>query len=578
MQIEKYKLEGLNNNERRPLIKNVVMNNGKAGFWIRFASIWIDLFIIGAAIKLVAVVLNRIGTYVPLELTVGLCFMVYSSILVGWRGRTIGKTLCGLCVRSSRDIPIGYLRALLRETVCKAVSAIFLFLGFTWVVFSRKKRAWHDYIARTMVVQDTGAIKRARLVLTLVLAINAVFFGSKVFTTIWRYNDAMRMAVGRNVITTYSQRNPSSLIEVSSLEQSDQTTFAKWLDENSKDPVDYVVEVAQKHQITIFGEVHHMQDDLQFLNRIIPHLYHRAGITCIAMEACASEDNADLAKLVTAEQFDPELALRIARNQGWKAWGGKEYWDVFETVWRLNKSLPKSKMKMRVVGIDFNWDGPSFGLTTTGDDRVGGPWWEKLRLFRLLNDLPLLLKRDEIMARNVEKEIIEKGERGIVWVGLNHDYINYRQARVINGKVISEWSRMGFMLHHKYGDQVFHIRLHTSYNSPMIAKLIEKIATERENVPVGFDVVGSPFALLRNSDSGYFRFRPGVCFSDVASGYVFLKPENKLKRCEWLSGYISREMFVKNKPFYEAKCGRKLRNAKEANKFIASKYGLHLAN
>ena len=85
-------------------------------------------------------------------------------------------------------------------------------------------------------------------------------------------------------------------------------------------------------------------------------------------------------------------------------------------------------------------------------------------------------------------------------------------------------------------------------------------------------------SLLRNSDSGYFRFRPGVCFSDVASGYVFLKPENKLKRCEWLSGYISREMFVKNKPFYEAECGRKLRNAKEANKFIASKYGLHLAN
>jgi hypothetical protein len=245
-------------------------------------------------------------------------------------------------------------------------------------------------------------------------------------------------------------------------------------------------------------------------------------------------------------------------------------------VWQLNKSLPEGKEKMRVIGIDFKWDGPSFGITGSSQECAGGPLWEKLRFIRMLDDFPLLLKRDEVMARNVEKEIIEKGKRGIVWVGLNHDYINYRQARIINEKVFSEWSRMGFMLHQKYGNQVFHIRLHTSYNSPMIAKLIERAVAERENTPVGFDVVGSPFALLRNSDSGYFRFRPGVCFSDVASGYVYLKPVNKLKRCEWLSGYISRDMFVKNKPFYEGECGHKLNNAKEANKGIASKYRLQL--
>lgn len=559
-------------------MENAVISSRKAGFWVRVAAIWIDLWIVWMAVKLAISIFNYAGFYVPFELTFCLSFVVYSIVLIGWRGYTVGKLMCGLVVRSSKDRPIGYLRALLRETICKFSSAIFLLLGFIWVGFSRKKHGWHDHIARTAVKQDTGAIKRGRLVLAVVLAINTVFLGSKVFITVSRYNDAMRMAVKPNVTTTYSQRDPSSLVEVGSLEQADHAAFVNWLDENGKDPVDYVVEKAGKHKIIIFGEVHHIQDNLLFLNRIIPELYHRANVTSVAMEACIAEDNAKLAKLVTSEEFDSELAMQIARNQGWKAWGDKEYWDVFETVWRLNKSLPEGRKKMRVVGIDSKWDGPSFGLMGLGDDCAGGPLWEKLRVFRLLDDLVLLIKRDEIMARNVEKEIIEKGERGIIWVGLNHDYINYRQPRVIGGKVISEWGRMGFMLHHKYGDQVFHIRLHNSFNSPDIAKLIEKAVAKRQDVPVGFDVVGSPFGLLRSSSSPYFRFQPGVCFSDVASGYVYLKPVEKLKRCQWLDGYISREMFVRNKPFYEAECGRKLANAEEANRFIASRYGLQLVN
>lgn len=555
-------------------MKETQNNYRKAGFWVRFAAALVDLFIVWVAVRIAVSLFSYLDVYVPLEITVVLSLLAYSVILIGWSGCTIGKRLCGLTVQSSKSKPIGYVRAFLREVIGKFLSAVFLFLGFIWIGFSRKKRGWHDYLVRTDVRQDNASIKCGRVILWLVLAISAAYFGTNASVTFLRYKDAMTMAVGPNVVTTYSQRDPSSLVEVSSLEESDHEKFINWLDENGKDPVDYAVEVAKKHQITIFGEVHHIQDNLIFLNRIIPDLYHRAGVTCIAMETCVVEDQAKLDKLVTSEKFDPELALEIARDESWKAWGDKEYWDVFKTVWQLNKSLPEGKEKMRVIGIDYKWDGPSFALMGLGDDGIDGPLCEKLRFIRLLDDIPLIIKRDEVMARNVEKEIIEKGKRGIVFVGLNHDYINYRQARIINGKVFSEWSRMGFMLHEKYGEQVFHIRLHTFYNSPVISKLIESVVAERENVPVGFDVVGSPFALLRNSDSRYFRFRPGVCFSDVASGYVYLTPENKLKRCEWLSGYISRDMFIKNKPFYEAECGHKLRNAKEANKGIALEYKL----
>jgi len=427
------------------------------------------------------------------------------------------------------------------------------------------------------VKRNIDHIKRAHWLLVIILVTSTALLGSKLVLSIWRFNDAMRMAVGPNVITTYSQRDISTLVEMASLKQADYSAYTKWLNENSKDAVDYVVEAVKKHQITIIGEVHHIQDDLLFLNKIIPDLYHRAGVTCIAMEVLTMEDNAKLTELVTADQFNSNLALQIARNEGWQAWGDKEYWDVLEKVWRLNKSLPAGSKKMRLVGIDFQWDGPSFGMIKgQSEETAGGPIWEKLRLVRILGDLSLLAKRDEVMARNVEREIIEKGERGIVWVGLNHDYLNYRQPSVIGGKVVRECGRMGFMLHHKYREKVFHIRLHTSFGSPLIAGLIEKIATEKGNLPIGFDVIGSPFGYLREGNAYYYHLQPNVCFSDIASGYVYLCPKNKLKRCRWLNGYISKEMFVKNKPYYEAECGSKLNNADEANRDIASKYGLQL--
>ncbi len=553
-------------------------NYRPAGFWVRFAASIIDFVIVGIVIKFIALVLYYFNIYVPAELTFLIVLMFYSSVLIGWKGKTIGKTLCGLVVMTSKGKTPGYVRAFGREIIGKLVSTVFLFIGFIWIGFTRRKRGFHDYIAATLVRQDVGSIKQARWLVAMIFAVVAVLIAPKLITGIMRYKDITRLTVTWNKPAAYSNRDPSTLVDVNSIKQKDHEIFAKWLNENGKDPVDYVVEAVSKHQITIFGEVHHIRDNLQFLSQIVPDLYHHAGVTCIAMEVLTMEDNAKLAKLVTDERFDNDLAMQIARDEGWKAWGDKEYWDVLETVWQLNKSLPAGAKKLRLVGLDFQWDGPSFSMIKgQSEETSGGPIWEKLRLIRILHDFVFLMKRDEVMARNVEKEIIEKGERGIVWVGLNHDYINYRQAWVQKGQVINEWGRMGFMLHYKYGEKVFHIRLHNSYGSPQVAGLIEKAAAERGNLSVGFDVIGSPFGCLREKDAEYYRFQPNVCFADVASGYIYLGPQNKLKRCRWQDGYVTNEMFVKNKPYYEYECGHKLKNVDEANKSLANKYRMELA-
>ena len=192
--------------------------------------------------------------------------------------------------------------------------------------------------------------------------------------------------------------------------------------------VDYVVQVASTHQVVIFGEAHDVRSQVSFLIEAIPDLYRRAGVRCIAMEVCTREDNDDIARLVTAPAHNNELALRIARHQPWHTWGGKEYWDVLYAVWQLNRSLQASDKKMRVVGIDSQWDGPSFALGSGGgDDAVQAPLWERLRLLRVIPDIPEFVLRDELMAREVEHQIIDTGERGIVWCGAHHSFVTYRQ-------------------------------------------------------------------------------------------------------------------------------------------------------
>lgn len=515
------------------------------------------------------------GVYVPFELTFALSFLVYSALLIGWQGATVGKTLCGLTVQSSKGKHAGYSRALLRETVCKLISAAFLFLGFIWAAFSRKKRAWHDYIARTAVIQDPQLRKRAPIALLAVFVVMVFFIGRKPLTNIrLSYLASRRMGVPSNLQMPYTNRDPSTLVEISSLAKDDRTRFIEWLDSHGRDPVEYAVETAAKHQVTIFGEIHQQKDYLLLLNKIIPELYHRAGVRCVAMEVCLAEDNKKINQLVTAPEFDRELALEIARHQSWGIWGSKEYWDVFETVWRLNKSLPEGKKKMRLIGIDVKFDGPSMALVTGGEGaKIKAPLWEKLRIVRILDDILLLVKRDELMALNIEKEIIERGERGIVWVGLNHSYTHYQQPIILRGKLVRMFSRMGVMLHHKYGDKIFQVTLHEGHGvfDSVMKELIEPVMEERRNVPVGFDVADSPFSNLRDSDSKDYRYFPNLRFADKATGYIYLKPAKKLKKCEWLPGYVSKKMFVTNMPYYRAwarLADKQVNDEREANEVL----------
>ena len=89
----------------------------------------------------------------------------------------------------------------------------------------------------------------------------------------------------------------------------------------------------------------------------------------------------------------------------------------------------------------------------------------------------------------------------------------------------------------------------------------------REDSPVGFDVVGSPFENLRSG----FEFETSVLFADVTPGVVFLADAGTLEPSDRIDDFITHEMFLRHKPFYEARAGRNLRNAGDANRHVSNR-------
>lgn len=78
----------------------------------------------------------------------------YYVYFIGKSGQTLGKKAMSIKVvrKDNQQVP-GFMAALLRETIGKAVSAIVLGLGYLWAIWDKDKQAWHDKIAGTIVIK-----------------------------------------------------------------------------------------------------------------------------------------------------------------------------------------------------------------------------------------------------------------------------------------------------------------------------------------------------------------------------------------------------------------------------------------
>ena len=128
-----------------------------ASFGKRFLATIIDF----ASLMFLGAILGRGGCYdgscgvnVGWEDPLFWVFTAYVIIMDVKFGGPLGKIVMNIRIQdkgtAENTKPI---KAILRETVGKYVSAFVVFLGFFWMLWDKEKQTWHDKLANSVVVK-----------------------------------------------------------------------------------------------------------------------------------------------------------------------------------------------------------------------------------------------------------------------------------------------------------------------------------------------------------------------------------------------------------------------------------------
>jgi uncharacterized RDD family membrane protein YckC len=124
----------------------------RAGFWRRFAAVFLDGILLGA-IATILYALLKAGGY-ALGIIVSLAY--YSYFEGTPRGQTLGKRALGIRVIDfNTGESIGHSRAAIRY-VSSILSAIVIYIGYLWMLWDGEKQTWHDKFASSVVVPESA--------------------------------------------------------------------------------------------------------------------------------------------------------------------------------------------------------------------------------------------------------------------------------------------------------------------------------------------------------------------------------------------------------------------------------------
>jgi uncharacterized RDD family membrane protein YckC len=124
-----------------------------AGFWARFAAVFLDGLIISIPLNIVT---RAAGDAAPVIQLIGfIAGVVYYAFLEGSTGQTVGKLALSIRVVDQNTLQpgIGTGRGIGRY-FARWLSALPLLLGYFWMLWDKDKQTFHDKLARTKVIKS----------------------------------------------------------------------------------------------------------------------------------------------------------------------------------------------------------------------------------------------------------------------------------------------------------------------------------------------------------------------------------------------------------------------------------------
>jgi len=287
------------------------------------------------------------------------------------------------------------------------------------------------------------------------------------------------------------------------------------LKENGQCPRKYVISKFEQYDYVFLGEYHRNKQDVDLVISLIPDLY-KNGIRNIAYEFYEYSNQRMLDSLLTAKEWNEEYLYRRISKGFAITWGYSEYLNLFKKAWEFNQTLASNQPKFRIVllGGEFN---------PCNENPFGG------------------YDPDEFMAYVVEKEIISKKEKTLVYCGIHHAFTAYKQPvydfeqgtlfRLNN-------ERLGNIIHKKYPEKTFTIFLHAPWISGKgwneqcvkpVNGVIDSVMSMLNNTPMGFDVRNTIIGNLKANDTYYAFGYEDFKLENFCDGYIFQLPYKKVK-------------------------------------------------
>jgi len=146
-----------------PATHSLIGASEQAGFGLRYGAWMFDVLItliamMGFTFAVTAASKRSvIGSTGDLVIVVGLTLLLFVLnfvVLAGIGGQTAGMKILGIYIVRVDGRPFTMKQAALRHLVGYPLSSLVVFLGFLWMLWDPRQQAWHDKLARTIVVMS----------------------------------------------------------------------------------------------------------------------------------------------------------------------------------------------------------------------------------------------------------------------------------------------------------------------------------------------------------------------------------------------------------------------------------------
>ncbi len=300
--------------------------------------------------------------------------------------------------------------------------------------------------------------------------------------------------------------------------------LAEWLRIHGADPLTYVCDLFERHQVVFVGHHTPTRRAGLFLQDLVAAAY-RSGVGIVAMEYACVDDQARLDAVVTGATFDEQLARDALLRWGIRHnFAYREYLNLLSAVWEVNRRFVGSGPPMRVLALDYDLDLDA--VTDTADLRTSYAW-------------PHLRSRGPVSAHMCDvllAEVIEPGHRALVLARTAHALTRARRlphrvwdaidAEIVGGHVVGAANRVYEVVADRAVTVLIHEPLPADGELCDYALVADGVldATFAMHsdlaVPLAFDVDQGPAARL-----GCTTSLDRGPLGSLATGWIYLEPD-----------------------------------------------------